>query len=659
MPNPRLSKRKRIGRACDQCRRRKSKCGGEQPVCSICQAANRTCTYQNSSRRRGLQSGYVRSLEVALGIVLDRVPNSESTLQCIVRGAREGKRFACSELADRWRRSKLAKEVLHLTQAVAGDDAGEIDLDDGLGEDFVDGCVAEGEEGEQMEMEREVPRDSGREQQQRQDTPPQHTSVSLDLPFPDNTPELVDFYFLHTHCWFPIVERRDILRAMHTHADSPRDSACRLVLWAIIAYTSTMINSSSCPTRLIRSKTHQSIQTRLISSYEKTELSHIQALLILVLLHLELGDLGHAWVLVGHTTRLLAILPEPARTYRCKHAFVGCTFLDGIISALVHKSPSLLGPEHQAYAQVEEDDVDEWDTWTITRRDQGSETRFNSKSPLRALSTFNMIHKFMRILNRLLLCTSGVVSAQEVFVDLQRLEKQISEQRPYKGLEYATPPLLILHLTSAFAILHVIEQCKLMDASAVSERAQNLRTMVNLLDDYVEITSNVSSTPLLRCFTFQARKSLETSSQCFGSEEAERLRDRVSRHVHMLKLEDAGGRRDSNVPLFRHPGTSTSFDLTLETPAWHVPGSEVGRSDMVVARVIPQIPTSAWSVSGALATQPVQTQETEDFHALFEEIMTSIPASRHEPTFAENLGFYAGNMDTDFLEQLQYIPEDT
>ncbi|RAH85580.1 hypothetical protein BO86DRAFT_406755 [Aspergillus japonicus CBS 114.51] len=652
MPNPRLSKRKRIGRACDQCRRRKSKCGGEQPVCSICQAANRTCTYQNSSRRRGLQSGYVRSLEVALGIVLDRVPNSESTLQRIVRGAREGKRFACSELADRWRRSKLAKEVIHLIQAEAGDDAGELDLDDGLGEDLMDSCVADGEEGEQMEMEREAPRDSGREQPPRQ-------SVSLDLPFPDNTPELVDLYFLHTHCWFPIVERRDILRVMHTHADSPRDSACRLVLWAIIAYTAIMIDSSSCSTRLIRSNIQQSIQTRLISSYERTELSHIQALLILVLLHLERGDLGEAWVLVGHTTRLLAILPEPAQTQRYKHAFVGCTFLDGIISALVHKSPSLLGPEHQVNAQVEEDDVDEWDTWTITRRVQGSETRFHSKSPLRALSTFNMIHKFMRILNRLPLCTSGVISAHEVFVDLQRLQQQISEQRPYKGLEYATPPLLILHLTSSFAILHVIEQCKLVDTSAVSERARNLRTMVNLLDDYVEVTGNVSSTPLLRCFTSQARKSLETSPQCFGSEEAERLSDRVSRHVHMLKLEDAGGGRDSNVPLFRHPGTSTSVDLTLETAAWHVPGSEVGRSDMVGAPIIPQIPTSAWSVSGALATQPAQTQEPEDFDALFEEIMTSIPASRHEPTFAENLGFYAGNMDTDFLEQLQYIPEDT
>ncbi|RAK82580.1 uncharacterized protein BO72DRAFT_473793 [Aspergillus fijiensis CBS 313.89] len=654
MPNPRLPKRKRIGRACDQCRRRKSKCGGEQPVCSICQAANRTCTYQNSSRRRGLQSGYVRSLEVALGIILERVPNSESTLQRIVRGAREGKRLACSELADRWRRSKPAKEVIYLSQAEAGDDAGDIGFDDdGLGEDLVENCLGEGEEGEQMGMEREVPRHSGREEQQREDTPPQHTPISLDLPLPDNTPELVDSYFLHTHCWFPIVERRDILRVMHTHSGSPRDSACRLVLWAIIAYTSTM-------TRSLRSKIQQSIQMRLIGNYERTELSHIQALLILVLCHLDRGDLDQAWVLVGYATRLLAVLPAPARTHRSKHAFVGCTFLDGIISALVHKSPALLGPEHQVCAQVDEDDVDEWDTWTMTRRVQGEETRFISKSPLRALSTFNMIHKFMRILNRLPLCTSGVISAQEVFVDLQRLQKQISEQRPYKGREYATPPLLILHLTSSFALLHLVEQCKLEDASAALETARNVRTMVNLLDDYVQITDNFSSTPLLRCFTFQARKSLETSSRCFRSDEAGQLKDRVSRHVDMLKLEDAAGaRQDSEVPLFRHRVTSSMSGPPLDTPARQVPGSALERSDMVVAPVIPQIPTSAWNVSGSLATQPVQTQETEDFDALFEEIMTSIPATRHEPTFAENLGFYAGNMDTDFLEQLQYIPENT
>ncbi|KAJ5327473.1 uncharacterized protein N7506_010575 [Penicillium brevicompactum] len=45
--------------------------------------------------------------------------------------------------------------------------------------------------------------------------------------------------------------------------------------------------------------------------------------------------------------------------------------------------------------------------------------------------------------------------------------------------------------------------------------------------------------------------------------------------------------------------------------------------------------------------------ETGGFDALFEEMVTSMPSNRQQPTFAQNLGFYAGDLDKDFLEQLQ------
>ncbi|KAJ5340587.1 hypothetical protein N7541_009711 [Penicillium brevicompactum] len=45
--------------------------------------------------------------------------------------------------------------------------------------------------------------------------------------------------------------------------------------------------------------------------------------------------------------------------------------------------------------------------------------------------------------------------------------------------------------------------------------------------------------------------------------------------------------------------------------------------------------------------------ETGIFDALFEEMVTSMPSNRQQPTFAQNLGFYAGDLDKDFLEQLQ------
>jgi hypothetical protein len=61
------------------------------------------------------------------------------------------------------------------------------------------------------------------------------------------------------------------------------------------------------------------------------------------------------------------------------------------------------------------------------------------------------------------------------------------------------------------------------------------------------------------------------------------------------------------------------------------------------------------------------------FDALFEEMVTSIPSNRYvvylskvifmltrrrqHPLFAQNLGFYAGDLDKDFLEQLQQPPD--
>ncbi|PYI00865.1 hypothetical protein BO78DRAFT_274631, partial [Aspergillus sclerotiicarbonarius CBS 121057] len=52
----------RVARACDQCRHRKSRCDSEQPACTPCRSAGRSCSYRTGGQHRGLQAGYVRSL---------------------------------------------------------------------------------------------------------------------------------------------------------------------------------------------------------------------------------------------------------------------------------------------------------------------------------------------------------------------------------------------------------------------------------------------------------------------------------------------------------------------------------------------------------------------------------------------------------------------
>ncbi|CAG8688743.1 22108_t:CDS:2 [Gigaspora rosea] len=59
-------KRQRVSKACDSCRRKKVKCGGAPPVCSNCLAFNLTCTYNDTTKKRGPPKGYIEAIESRL-----------------------------------------------------------------------------------------------------------------------------------------------------------------------------------------------------------------------------------------------------------------------------------------------------------------------------------------------------------------------------------------------------------------------------------------------------------------------------------------------------------------------------------------------------------------------------------------------------------------
>lgn len=56
-------KKRRVKQACDYCRSKKAKCDGKAPVCSTCAVNSESCTYTQSSKRRGLPTGYTHDLE--------------------------------------------------------------------------------------------------------------------------------------------------------------------------------------------------------------------------------------------------------------------------------------------------------------------------------------------------------------------------------------------------------------------------------------------------------------------------------------------------------------------------------------------------------------------------------------------------------------------
>lgn len=78
-----LSKKRKVQRACDICRRKKIRCdGGEMPSnrCSNCITYDYTCTYVENAKKRGPPKGYVENLET-------RVEKLQALLHRIVPGA--------------------------------------------------------------------------------------------------------------------------------------------------------------------------------------------------------------------------------------------------------------------------------------------------------------------------------------------------------------------------------------------------------------------------------------------------------------------------------------------------------------------------------------------------------------------------------------------
>ncbi|ORY02156.1 hypothetical protein K493DRAFT_312150 [Basidiobolus meristosporus CBS 931.73] len=59
-------KRQRVSKACDNCRRRKVRCDGTQPICSNCKALGITCTYNDTTKKRGPPKGYIEAIESRL-----------------------------------------------------------------------------------------------------------------------------------------------------------------------------------------------------------------------------------------------------------------------------------------------------------------------------------------------------------------------------------------------------------------------------------------------------------------------------------------------------------------------------------------------------------------------------------------------------------------
>ncbi|KUI59662.1 Quinic acid utilization activator [Cytospora mali] len=425
-------KRQRVSRACDQCRAAREKCDGKQPMCFPCVFQNRACTYQTNPKKRGVQTGYIKTLEVALAWLFDKVPGTEDALENLLthdggqgQSLLVGKESEKSNrLHKRWRKSKVQKEI---DRILSGGQASQARADKSSPSDNDESDAAHSDKAATTKIQDPTPSEGPAPLKNRSsssilDGHQGSSAVFKTIKLPHGHWRLLDIYFSYTHCWFPILERQGLLKTVYLYPGEGLDilhtrtaSASHAELWAALALASYQDASSSKPTvqdvsadaSLSPDETYD-IARRLIPSEEgEFEIQHARALLLLALINIGKGKKTSAWILVGIAHRISLDISELPRddelaSRRATSVLMGCCILDTIIS--VHRR-GLAGLEKSTIIEgmsIPEDNLDEWQHWApcdgFGQNLPGPAV--SSRSPAYSLTTFNQLYDIFEFLRK-------------------------------------------------------------------------------------------------------------------------------------------------------------------------------------------------------------------------------------------------------------------
>lgn len=262
-------------------------------------------------------------------------------------------------------------------------------------------------------------------------TPKLSQAATHEFELPPNYWHLLDIYFNFTHCWFPILEKHDVLRAAYASprkafsaADLTSKSGEHAALWAALTYASAhqtaigkkISNTGSDSSSFTSEKLYTRARGLIPSEDSEFGWGHVQALLILGLYKLGYGSKNTAWLLVSHAVRFaLALGMDESDVFgigetqgqsfmpnRSHHIFLGCFVLETLISSLVGRAPYLTSEAISRSGLLREDGLEEWEPWANTIDLHGyHQTRrtASSRKPAHILGIFNQLTKLSSIFN--------------------------------------------------------------------------------------------------------------------------------------------------------------------------------------------------------------------------------------------------------------------
>ncbi|KAL4923778.1 putative C6 transcription factor [Aspergillus undulatus] len=435
----RAPRRKRVSRACDRCRSKKDKCDGLRPSCSACLASGQTCSYDPHAKKRGLPEGYVRGLEKLWALAICNIDGFEDTMLSLLGTTGDSVNDAASEtLHESWKTCRLysALEKMLSSSSDPSSPHGSVKrprTDNGPLLNEVGSGWGFRIDRSSTPLSQDAPRvvEPGTSPSVKRarlctsmdSRPSPATSGLHSLQLPPHASQLLDISFAATHSWFPIVAKHNILRASYLYANAPSISVARLsqrsgdhaALWALLSYTISFSRSSpenGLLGTLSKTKEYYAVARSLIpAETEQYELGHVQALLLLTLTNIGLEDWTAAWMLSGQAVRMIMSMDMSTFTLarssdeakQGKAVFLGCFVVDSLLSFRLSRKPSMHSRDLIAVGLLEEDGLEEWNSWADVLPLSGSTRGKNPprRGPLLSVSTFNRLVELASVLNKM------------------------------------------------------------------------------------------------------------------------------------------------------------------------------------------------------------------------------------------------------------------
>ncbi|KAG9665213.1 hypothetical protein KCU95_g1879, partial [Aureobasidium melanogenum] len=420
-------KRQRVTQACHRCRRKKYKCDSERPTCSTCRSSHSECTYGTVAKRRGLQSGYVRAVEVLWGLVFKRVEGSQVAINDLLANLSNIISPSPNDPISNGISSDRADDLLECWRNSGVPSAIELMLDGTFAADRVGAP-------EDMDSQIDLTLTSLRtwslpQPDPLQGTPPQalstpsiahappprvagaisdttyppgdifaskHTALS---PLPTDWHSLTQIYFTVEHSWFPILERHTVFRIAYHYQDES-DSQAALddrqrgeyaVLWAVLALGEIHASGVSSPRAI-----HFKAQSRHLLDKDPVEddyATYAQAFLLWSMIQVGCNKLVLARSMLAQALVFCTATVRGSSERICAPALSGCFVMDALLALATDTRPLMSVDDLHTSVPCDESGSDEWEPYVERFGTQGSPVSSSLGTPA-VPNTEHVIEKY-------------------------------------------------------------------------------------------------------------------------------------------------------------------------------------------------------------------------------------------------------------------------